>query len=97
MAKQCNGFWTKFPMTDADRSFLPYARQSIDEGDIAAVAAVLRGDWLTTGPKVKAFEETFAAKVGPGSPSVAAAARPGFISPPWRWPWAKAMQSWCRP
>ena len=23
MAKPCNGFWTKFPMTDADRSFLP--------------------------------------------------------------------------
>lgn len=64
MPKLCNGIWTKFPMTDADRSFLPYARQSIDEGDIAAVAAVLRGDWLTTGPKVKAFEETFAAKVG---------------------------------
>ena len=36
---------------------LPYGRQSIDESDIAAVAAVLRGDWLTTGPAVTAFEE----------------------------------------
>jgi len=36
---------------------LPYGRQSIDESDIEAVAAVLRGDWLTTGPAVTAFEE----------------------------------------
>ena len=36
---------------------LPYGRQSIDESDIDAVAAVLRGDWLTTGPSVTAFEE----------------------------------------
>ena len=35
---------------------LPYGRQSIDESDIEAVAAVLRGDWLTTGPAVTAFE-----------------------------------------
>jgi len=36
---------------------LPYGRQSIDESDIEAVAKVLRGDWLTTGPSVRAFEE----------------------------------------
>jgi dTDP-4-amino-4,6-dideoxygalactose transaminase len=36
---------------------LPYGRQSIDESDIEAVTAVLRGDWLTTGPAVTAFEE----------------------------------------
>ncbi|MEO6143791.1 MAG: aminotransferase class V-fold PLP-dependent enzyme [Dermatophilaceae bacterium] len=36
---------------------LPYGRQSIDESDIDAVAAVLRGDWLTTGPSVAAFEQ----------------------------------------
>lgn len=36
---------------------LPYGRQSINEDDIAAVADVLRGDWLTTGPTVTAFEE----------------------------------------
>jgi len=37
--------------------FLPYGRQSIDESDIEAVSAVMRGDWLTTGPAVAAFEE----------------------------------------
>jgi len=36
---------------------LPYGRQSIDEDDVAAVTAVLRGDWLTTGPAVRAFEQ----------------------------------------
>ena len=35
---------------------IPYGRQSISEEDIAAVAAVLRGDWLTTGPAVGEFE-----------------------------------------
>ncbi|MCU1358528.1 MAG: putative aminotransferase [Acidimicrobiales bacterium] len=33
-----------------------YSRQRIDEADIAAVVAVLQGDWLTTGPAVDAFE-----------------------------------------
>ncbi|MFC9687479.1 aminotransferase class I/II-fold pyridoxal phosphate-dependent enzyme [Kribbella sp. NPDC056951] len=35
---------------------LPYGRQSISAADIAAVTAVLQGDWLTTGPAVAAFE-----------------------------------------
>jgi len=39
--------------------FLPYARQSIDEDDIAAVAAVLRSEFLTTGPLVEKFESAF--------------------------------------
>ena len=43
---------------------LPYGRQSIDEEDIEAVAAVLRGDWLTTGPDGHGFEEELAALAG---------------------------------
>jgi UDP-4-amino-4,6-dideoxy-N-acetyl-beta-L-altrosamine transaminase len=43
---------------------LPYGRQSISEEDIAAVTAVLRGDWLTTGPAVTAFEEAVSALAG---------------------------------
>ncbi len=49
---------------------LPYGRQSIDEDDIEAVAAVLRGDFLTTGPKVAEFEESI--KVATGAPHVVA-------------------------
>jgi perosamine synthetase len=43
---------------------LPYGRHEIDEDDIAAVAAVLRSDWLTGGPLVGEFERAFAAKTG---------------------------------
>jgi UDP-4-amino-4,6-dideoxy-N-acetyl-beta-L-altrosamine transaminase len=43
---------------------IPYGRQSIDEDDIEAVVAVLRGDWLTQGPAVAAFEEACAAACG---------------------------------
>jgi len=47
-------------MSDA---FIPYARQSLDEDDIAAVIEVLRGDWLTQGPNIRAFEVAIAARV----------------------------------
>jgi perosamine synthetase len=43
---------------------LPYSRQWIDETDVAAVVATLKSDWLTTGPKVREFEEAFARFVG---------------------------------
>ncbi len=39
---------------------LPYGHHSIDEHDIAAVIGVLRGEWLTTGPAVDAFEMALA-------------------------------------
>jgi UDP-4-amino-4,6-dideoxy-N-acetyl-beta-L-altrosamine transaminase len=45
-------------------TFLPYGRQSIDEADIAAVAAVLRSEWLTGGPAVAAFENAFSVATG---------------------------------
>jgi len=41
-------------------SLLPYGRQHIDDEDIEQVVAVLRSDWLTTGPKVAEFEQAFA-------------------------------------
>jgi UDP-4-amino-4,6-dideoxy-N-acetyl-beta-L-altrosamine transaminase len=44
--------------------FLPYTRQTIEDADIAAVAAVLRSDFLTTGPAVTAFENALAHRVG---------------------------------
>lgn len=45
-------------------SFLPYARQQVQEEDIAEVARVLRSDYLTTGPEVELFERAFAEFVG---------------------------------
>jgi UDP-4-amino-4,6-dideoxy-N-acetyl-beta-L-altrosamine transaminase len=43
---------------------LPYGRQSISDEDIEAVTAVLRGDWLTTGPAVAAFEQAVSELAG---------------------------------
>lgn len=44
--------------------FIPYAKQWIDEDDIAAVVDVLRSDFLTTGPKIEEFENAFAQYTG---------------------------------
>src|SRR6202166_3684241 len=45
-------------------AFLPYGHQTIEDDDIAAVAEALRDDFLTTGPRVEAFEAAFAEAVG---------------------------------
>jgi UDP-4-amino-4,6-dideoxy-N-acetyl-beta-L-altrosamine transaminase len=39
---------------------LPYSRQWVDDSDIEAVVGTLRGDWLTQGPAVAAFERALA-------------------------------------
>ena len=44
--------------------FLPYGHQWIDEKDIESVVEVLRGDWITQGPKIREFEEAVAEFVG---------------------------------
>ena len=43
---------------------LPYAHQQISDEDVDAVAAALRSDWLTTGPRVPAFEAALASATG---------------------------------
>ena len=43
---------------------LPYGRQTIEDDDIAAVVEALKADFLTTGPRVEAFEAAFAETVG---------------------------------
>ena len=45
-------------------TFLPFSRPSISEDDIAAVDAVLRSGWITTGPKCAEFENRFGEYVG---------------------------------
>jgi len=46
------------------KPFLPYGRQTIDDDDIAAVAAVLRSEALTTGPAVDQFEQALTKVTG---------------------------------
>lgn len=44
--------------------FLPFARPTIDEAMIAAVADTLRTRWIVTGPRVAAFEKELSARFG---------------------------------
>ena len=41
---------------------LPYARQTIEADDTAAVQEALGGDWITQGPLVARFEQALAAR-----------------------------------
>src|SRR5688500_3319593 len=43
---------------------VPFFRPDLTEAEIAEVVDTLRSGWLTTGPKVKRFEEGLAAAVG---------------------------------
>jgi UDP-4-amino-4,6-dideoxy-N-acetyl-beta-L-altrosamine transaminase len=43
---------------------IPYGRQEITAEDIDAVVKTLQSDFLTQGPKIKEFEEAFAAYIG---------------------------------
>jgi dTDP-4-amino-4,6-dideoxygalactose transaminase len=44
--------------------FLPFARPTIDEDMIAAVADTLRSRWLATGPRAAAFESALSGRFG---------------------------------
>ena len=50
--------------SDGCSLMIPYGRQWLDDADIEAVVQVLKSDWLTTGPKIQEFEDTFASLVG---------------------------------
>ncbi len=44
--------------------FLPFSTPTIEDAEINEVVDSLRSGWITTGPKVKRFEEAFGAYVG---------------------------------
>lgn len=46
------------------KTVVPYFRPDIRDAEIDEVVASLRSGWLTTGPRVKRFEDEFAAAVG---------------------------------
>ena len=68
---------------------IPYGRQWIDDADVAAVVACLRGDWLTQGPAVERFEQSLreatgaahAVAVGSGTAALHLAALTAGVSP----------------
>jgi len=45
-------------------NFIPYGKQSIDQNDIDCVIETLQSDFLTTGPKVKEFEDALSSYCG---------------------------------
>lgn len=45
-------------------NFIPYGKQTISEDDINSLIEILKSDFLTTGPKVKEFEEKIASYCG---------------------------------
>jgi dTDP-4-amino-4,6-dideoxygalactose transaminase len=55
-------------MTDnTNEDFLPFSRPSISEEAISEVVACIRSGWITTGPRVKQFEEDLKAYLGASS------------------------------
>jgi dTDP-4-amino-4,6-dideoxygalactose transaminase len=46
------------------KPYLPFARPVIDDATIASVADVLRSGWITSGPRLKAFEAALGEHVG---------------------------------
>src|SRR5271165_1778964 len=50
--------------------FIPFALPEIGEEEITEVVDSLRSGWITSGPKVKRFEEDFAAFIGSGVQAV---------------------------
>jgi UDP-4-amino-4,6-dideoxy-N-acetyl-beta-L-altrosamine transaminase len=46
--------------------FIPYGLQWIDDDDINEVVSVLKSDWITTGPKIKEFEDALCTYIGCG-------------------------------
>src|ERR1041385_1264025 len=51
-------------MTHKRSSFLPYCQPLIGDAEIEEVVDSIRSGWVTTGPKVKKFEQAFAEEVG---------------------------------
>ena len=45
-------------------TFLPFSPPLIGDAEIAEVLDTLRSDWITTGPKVRRFEQEFVAFIG---------------------------------
>ena len=45
-------------------NFIPYSKQNISDEDIQSVVETLKSDYLTTGPKVKKFEEALCKYTG---------------------------------
>ena len=48
----------------SEPQFIPFCRPTIEDDEIASVTESLRSGWITTGPKVQAFENAFRDRLG---------------------------------
>lgn len=55
---------TSVKFTMSQQPFLPFSKPTIDEDTIAAVGDVLRSGWITSGPRVQAFESQLSEYMG---------------------------------
>jgi len=58
------GFRKDRALTPPEDSFLPFSLPDVGEEEIAEVSDALRTGWLTTGPRVRRFEDDFARYLG---------------------------------
>ena len=63
--------WRPRRNTAAEASSIPFALPDIGPDEIAAVVDTLRSGWITSGPKVRQFEEGFQRFIGDGVECVA--------------------------
>ena len=63
--------WRVRRNTAAEASSIPFALPDIGPDEIAAVVETLRSGWITSGPKVRQFEESFQRFIGDGVECVA--------------------------
>jgi perosamine synthetase len=57
-------FYMQNPQFPQMRKIIPYGRQHIDSADIRAVKQALESDFLTTGPRIREFEEALCQVTG---------------------------------
>ena len=48
----------------SEPEFTPFCRPTIEDEEIASVVESLKSGWITTGPKVAAFEKVFRDRLG---------------------------------
>jgi len=56
---------------NSGRDFIPFHAPDIGDDEISSIVETLRFGWLTTGPKVKRFEEDFSKYLGCSLPFAA--------------------------
>ena len=60
------------------REFLPFTRPSVTDAELSEVADALRSGWITSGPRVEAFQKAFAEYVGVPHALAVTSATAGF-------------------